>query len=197
MGKGHHGKDKEMIYDTEYFKKIDEEETLQAKRLYDILNDMYAPWSVIDWGCATGLYLLPFVKTSYTVGIEIADAAIALAPPLLRIEKKDMTKETETTKCALAMCLEVIEHIDEQYEDIVIENITKSSDRLIISIAAEWQTGEGHVNSKPKEYWIRKFYDHGFIVNELDTTRIKEHMLNGYHLGWLTNNVMVLQRVKE
>ena len=203
----------EKVYTKEYFEKIQQEEGLQAFRLERILYDLYKPRSVIDWGCANGLYLEPFMTENgcEVLGIENASVAIEMRHPDIRIIKADMTQSISLTpvnmqpvgvdlsapanKFDMALCIEVLEHIEEKYAKVAIENICRSSDRLVVSIAREWQTGLGHVNLKPIEYWIQKFGWHGFRVDNTTTLDVRERMGDGYHLGWLTNNLLILEKI--
>jgi hypothetical protein len=202
----------EEVYTKGYFEKIEEEEALQASRLERILYALYKPKSVIDWGCASGLYLEPFMENGCEVlGIENSPVAIEMRHPDIRIIRSDMTQaihltpmtmkpvgidvSAPVTKFDMALCIEVLEHIDEQYSKVAIENVCRSSDRLVVSIAREWQQGPGHLNLKPIEYWIQKFGWQGFRVDNRATLDVRERMGDGYHLGWLTNNLLILEKI--
>lgn len=203
------------IYTKEYFEKIQQEESLQAFRLERILYDLYKPKSVIDWGCANGLYLEPFMTENgcKVLGIENSPVAIEMKHPDITVLQADMTEKVFlmpmikkgqplgvgegliNVKFDMALCIEVLEHIEEPYAKVAIANLCSSSDRLVVSIAREWQTGPGHVNLKPIEYWIQKFGWNGFRVDNKTTLDVRERMGDGYHLGWLTNNLLILERV--
>lgn len=187
------------IYSKEYFDKINQEEFHQAQRLADILFGKYQPAYVVDWGCATGLYLHPFtMKGCKVLGIEKSPIAILQSPADVRIVHMDMTQPMVNLqtlkKYDLAICLEVLEHIEEEYADVAVGNIARSSDRLILSIAGPNQPGPGHVNLQNKEYWLDKFGLHGFELNTQTTAEIVNEMKKGYHMGWLVNNLMVLEK---
>jgi hypothetical protein len=204
------------IYTKEYFEKIQTEESLQAFRLERILYDLYKPRSVIDWGCANGLYLEPFMTEDgcEVLGIENSPVAIEMKHPDIRILQFDMTKKTfikvppvleddpaaqiigpDSKKYDMALCIEVLEHLEEKDANTAIDNICRSSDRLVVSVAREWQTGPGHLNLKPIEYWIQKFGWQGFRVDNTATLDVRERMGDGYHLGWITNNLLILEKV--
>ena len=46
----------------EDYKEIEKEEFLQARRLSELLIQTVNPVRVVDFGCATGLYLFPYWK---------------------------------------------------------------------------------------------------------------------------------------
>lgn len=187
------------IYTKEYFEKIQQEESLQAFRLERILYDLYKPKSVIDWGCANGLYLEPFMTEDgcEVLGIEKSPVAIEMRHPDIKIAQKDISTQLQLFdfRFDMALCIEVLEHLEEKDANIAIDNICGSSDRLVISIAREWQTGPGHINLKPIDWWIQKFAWKGFKVDNRMTLDVRERMGDGYHLGWLTNNLLILERV--
>ena len=202
----------EDVYTRGYFEKIQQEEGLQAFRLERILYDLYKPKSVIDWGCANGLYLEPFMTEDgcKVLGVENASVAIEMRHPDIQIIKADITQKISFTptklqpvggdpsvpvpKFDMALCIEVLEHLEEKDAKVAIDNICRSSDRLVVSIAREWQTGPGHLNLKPIEYWIQKFGWQGFRVDNRATLDVRERMGDGYHLGWLTNNLLILEK---
>ena len=201
------------IYTKEYFEKIQTEESLQAFRLERILYGLYKPRSVIDWGCANGLYLEPFMTEDgcEVLGIENSPVAIEMRHPDIRIIKADMTQKiilapvemqpvgidlsAPAIKFDMALCIEVLEHLEEKDAKVAISNLCSSSDRLVVSVAREWQTGPGHLNLKPIEYWIQKFGWQGFRVDNTATLDVRERMGDGYHLGWITNNLLILEKV--
>jgi hypothetical protein len=189
----------EEVYTKGYFEHIQQEEGLQAFRLERILYDLYRPKSVIDWGCANGLYLEPFMTEDgcEVFGIEKSGVAIEMRHPDVRIIQMDMTQKIDcpALRSDMALCIEVLEHLEEKDARVAIENICRSSDRLVVSIAREWQTGPGHLNLKPIEYWIQKFGWQGFRVDNRATLDIRERMGDGYHLGWLTNNLLILEKI--
>lgn len=202
----------EEVYTKEYFEHIQQEEGLQAFRLERILYDLYKPRTVIDWGCANGLYLEPFMTEDgcEVLGIDNSGIAIEMRNPDIRIIRSDMTQaihltpmtmkpvgidvSAPITKFDMALCIEVLEHLEEKDAKVAIENICRSSDRLVVSIAREWQTGPGHINLKPIEYWIQKFGWQGFRVDNKATLDVRERMGDGYHLGWITNNLLILEK---
>ncbi len=185
-------------YDLDYYKQINEEEGEQAKRLADLLIWKYNPRSVIDIGCATGLYLKPFLDKGIKVtGIDNAPEAIddkVLQIPRSSILLHDITKQPIKKQADIAICLEVLEHIPPEGAPRAIAHITETSDTVIFSAAQPGQGGVGHINCQPKEYWQGIFGASGFKRNEIDETYLKIIIASGYHMGWLINNLMVFKK---
>lgn len=189
-------------FTVEDFKQIDEEELRQAQRLYEILDRLYGPSEVFDVGCATGLYLEPFAKKGVKViGFEPEFKAISKAG-LNRISQDRVfpvgfLSTIYISEPDLVLCLEVLEHIPEEDAYRFIKKLCAYHAPIVFSAARPGQEGKGHINCQPKEYWEELFQNFGFErVHNIDRM-IVEYMQNGYHLGWLTQNLMVFERSVE
>jgi hypothetical protein len=66
-------------------------------------------------------------------------------------------------KWDLAICVEVGEHLPEQYADILVANLTKLSNQILFSAAIPGQDGENHLNLQWASWWADKFKYHGFL----------------------------------
>ena len=185
-------------YDVSYFQQINAEEGPQAERLADVLVWRYQPNSVLDIGCATGLYLEPFLDRGVDViGIDYSDAVIdtaVLKIPKDKIVITDITKRPIKQRADLTVCIEVMELIDEKYAEKSVNNIAKTSKTIFFTAAQPGQGGVGHVNCQPKVYWQAFFATNGFERDIKDEDYIRIIMQAGYHMGWLTNNLMVFKK---
>ena len=151
------------LYGVEYVKRIVEKEwryetiPLLVQRLWEA----FGPRSVIDFGCANGLHMKHFMEKGVEVmGIEGA-AAFAneiqknawYADYLIQDirEPFNMGKKYD-----LAICIEVLEHLEEKYAKIAVENICNHANQFFIT-ASDIPKGKVHINAKPKKYWIDMF----------------------------------------
>ena len=123
------------------------------------------PKSVIDVGCAIGDLVEYFLEKGLDAyGLEGTENII----PWLKISQwrlyfKDLRTEIDLgKKFDLVTCFEVFEHIEPEYADILLANLTGMSDRLLISAAPPGQGGHYHVNCQPMVYWIEKFDNLGY-----------------------------------
>jgi len=181
-----------------YYKSIEVQEKQQANRLAQILIETYNPKSVVDFGCATGLYLVPFkINGAFVLGFDKSRVALDFSEIPDHIEVTDIgQKVLSVHKVDLVICLETMEHIDPKNEAMALDNVCAPSDIVIFSAAFPGQGGEGHINCQPKEYWIERFRERGFIVDQNATDRIISFIKQGPHLGWLTINLMVMVRME-
>lgn len=184
------------MYNKRYFETIEKAEQIQAETLAQVLTDMYQPSSVVDVGCATGIYLWPFHYNGLiTVGYDSAPYAVknAVVPT---VESVDITKVIAVPqKFDLAICLEVLEHIDNDLCGGVIQNIVNMSDTVIFSAAQPGQKGTGHINCKPKRHWEMLFKVRGYERDQEAEKQILEYVTKQDHAEWFKNNLQVFKRV--
>lgn len=128
---------------------------------------------LIDIGCGRGTYLQylkeqGFKKLCGIEGFELNNFEFN------NIEIHDLTNEYKAPQKGNVICLEVFEHIPNQYEDMLIDNILNCLDgKLIISVATPGQGGTGHVNCQSNEYVIDKFKGRGLEFLEIETESIR------------------------
>jgi len=187
-------------YDTAYFKKINAEEGEQAERLANVLAWKYNPKSVLDIGCASGLYLKPFTDLGIKIhGVDYSEAAVddsVLQVPRSVIEVADITKQSVKSRADLTMSVEVLEHIPAAGAETAIKHIAQTSKLIFFTAAQPGQGGVGHVNCQPKQYWQELFAKQGFKRDIQDENYIRTIMASGYHMGWLINNLMIFKKSK-
>lgn len=128
--------------------------------------------SVIDFGCGIGSHLEGFQAAGVKVlkGYEVClKNAIKYIPENIEefISEYDATIPLENIiKYDCAMSIEVAEHIPIEKSDALIDNITRSASRLIVFTAAPpGQPGTGHINCQSKDFWVTKFKDRGWNLN--------------------------------
>ena len=151
-------------------------------------------------GCATGLYLKRFLETGIVVlGIDntpkVFEANVIPADNIIIFDiRKPFPSKKEFDLC---LCIEVAEHIEEEYADVLIDNLCKASKTIVFSAATPGQGGVGHVNCQPKEYWIEKFKKRGYVLEKTRTEKVINAIKEGYHMGWLTMNIAIFKKVAK
>lgn len=81
----------------------------------------------------------------------------------------------------LGMCIEVCEHIEEQYTDVFIQNLAELASQWFVTISS--QRGHTHYNVKPRKWWVKKFEEHGFYYDEGFIETFRRHC-GEPHGGW-------------
>ncbi len=139
-----------------------------AYTILKMIDNIIPIHSVIDFGCGSGAYLAAAQGLRENVqikGLDICDLDRSEFVPndavdIVNFENYIYNSEK---KYDIAISIEVAEHIDEEFSDIFVENLCRSSDMVLFSAAIRYQRGDGHVNCQYPSYWARKFTEHGFI----------------------------------
>lgn len=129
-------------------------------------NDV--PASLLDIGCGTGTWL----KAAQDIGVNEIAGVEGVETDTSHVNKEfislaDLTRPFDLKrKFDVALCLEVAEHLDEEFAETLIQSIVRHSDRVLFSAAAPKQLGQHHVNCQWPSYWQRLFNSHGFRCDD-------------------------------
>ena len=174
-------------------------EQVAANSLSIKLFDMFKPKKVIDVGCGSGLFLKPFSDRGCEIFGVDGDVTGGFLLDKSEFKQADLRKEQFFGEFDLAICLEVIEHLQPEYEDFLINTISKSSDIVVFSGAKPGQVGTNHYNCREKKYWIEKFKNLEYEISE-DTIYLLDFMRNleeFKNCPWLEDNIFVAVRNKN
>jgi hypothetical protein len=182
----------EEIYGPKFFARRDRLKW-RAEIVCKAVNDVFAPESVIDVGCGIGDYVHYFLNNLNIAasGIEGSEAA---RPYLVseRVLILDMRKQQNVRpRSDLVTCFEVLEHIEEEYSDIFIENLTRMSNRILLSAAPPGAGGHYHVNCQSKEYWMEKFMKFNYGYDSMLTHMIQEALKPWRHRKELYHDKLI------
>lgn len=184
------------MYSKDYYSIHDENSYKSATVILNQLSNYISPSSIIDWGCGSGTWCKAAIEiwNVSIIGIDQHDFdGYQMYISQSNYRKEDIRKEIWVNKVELAICVEVIEHIDEYYEDAVIDNICSCSDTILFSGALPFQGGTGHINEKPYSYWVKKFRERGYNLDD----RIRRDIWDNSDVEiWYRNNIMLLKKVK-
>lgn len=180
----------------EELKKWSKNEEASAHLLGEWLYNMFRPEFVIDIGCGSGIFLKPFALLGCDVfGVDGEKTGGAALEHKHQFEQRDLRLKQDLGTHDLAICLEVIEHLQPEYEDILIDNVARSANTIVFSGAKPGQVGTNHYNCQPKEYWIGKFNDRGFKLLGQPTKAIIEFMESKDEFRktpWLEENIFIV-----
>jgi len=180
-------------YSRSYYQAIEREEMPQACEIARKITQFYKPQSVIDLGCGTGMYLSNFIFVPKRLGVDISPVAFELHPEE-NLQVIDLSKPQEFEKYDVGICFEVLEHIDQQFADIAIDNICKASDKLILTAALPFQPGLNHVNCQPQKYWEDKLVARGYKRNYFNEYWLAQSVSTVPHTMWIIKNLMVFEK---
>jgi glycosyltransferase involved in cell wall biosynthesis len=175
---------------------IIQEETKCADHLADWISNYLKPASVFDIGCGPGIY----VESLRQRGIEAygadIDVRVRNKPYLMNSSVFDLDKSQQE----LVICFEMAEHISSDKNDMIVDcvyNKIAPNGLLIWSAAAIGQGGIGHINCQDRSFWQQKFIDKGLKYEEPLHNELLNHLVSGWHMGWLRNNCLVFSKPIE
>ena len=150
-----------------------------ANDFYNVIMELLAPKSVIDMGCGSGDLLAPFEKKGLDVlGI---DASIAIQD-YLKIKRANFIlldlREAHypLKKYDLAMAVEVGEHVEEEFADILVDNICRSGKTVLWTADSELRGGFYHPNPQKPDYWTSKFRERNYKLDSEMASRLIERI---------------------
>lgn len=154
--------------------------------------------SVADFGCGTGVYVAEFQSARIEAeGFEYSPMAREWARKEmgLKIHPFDLASFSSAgKKFDVGMSIEVAEHLREEAARRLVEICCDHAPVVLFSAGQPGQDGIGHVNLKPKSYWIRQFQRHNYELNERFTRAIAEDLRNNLERGlWVAENIGVYE----
>jgi len=164
------------------------DETLCVE-LYNYLKNH----SVIDLGCGGGQYTKYFKERNMTCNCFDGN------PHTPNITNNlcgvlDLTEEIDVGIYDYVLCLEVGEHIPEEYENTLIKNIHKSNKLgVVLSWGIVGQQGSGHINCRNNDY-IRNIFENMGYVSNVD---VEKKLRLSATYSWFHNTIMVFEKKSQ
>lgn len=188
------------LYNDEFFAWHKENTEYGEMKAGESLIKNYEIRSLVDFGCGIGGYLLGAYLggaqdvQGYEIGGDHAkkysDGTII---PYIHFFV-DITKPMTTKQYDIAMCIEVAEHVETKDSEQLVKNVTSASDLIIWSSAPPGQTGCGHINEQPEEFWIRLFENEGFQQDMSESLSLI-NLWRGDAPDYVINNLIVFRRI--
>lgn len=192
------------IYNDRYFRWHNDNARPYSIPSIQYVLSKYSISSMVDFGCGIGSYIEAAVKHGLddVKGYEYAIESAKKYTPL-HIQKYieygvDCTKKIHTKKYDCVISIEVAEHIIPTGSDMFVDNISNSvsNDGMIIFSAAQPnQRGSGHINCRPKEFWVDKFENHGLKINNPIYEDIKKSWGELSVPYYILNNFFILTKI--
>jgi SAM-dependent methyltransferase len=146
------------IYDKAYYDKfVEPTMAMSAEAIAQSITATFAPRSVIDVGCGTGLLLASLARRGVSVvGLEYSVAALELCRARgLDVRAFDIENEAPPPLVAdLVVSTEVAEHLPEACAGRYVDLLCRLSDTVVMSAAVPGSGGTDHTNEQPNQYWI-------------------------------------------
>ncbi len=187
------------VYDAAYFANVDKSSVPSARMMSASIVEEFAPRTVLDVGCGTGALLKALADRGVQgKGAELADAAIAVCRQRgLDVTRFDIERDDPAVLGSgydVVCSMEVAEHLPEHLADRYVAMLCQAGPVVVLTAAPPGQGGTDHVNEQPNSYWITKFEQVGFALNEETTARWRSTWAEQGVTWFFANNVMVFRR---
>lgn len=180
------------IYGSEFYNMITE--IIQdEEQIIPYVLERLKPTSIVDFGCGEGRWLAEAKRNNKNIKVLGLDGYYVRKDNLSISEDEflevDLRRKIELAdKYDLAISTEVAEHIEEEYVDVFLDNLTRASDCILFSAAVPGQGGEHHVNEQWQSYWVKKFKNQGY---EADFS-IRNHFWGNNSINtWRRQNILL------
>ena len=175
------------------YERIEAEEGPFAERLAQWIAETLAPQAALDIGCGPGTYVRALRRHG------IAAEGIDADPRVEGVEHVHQWSllDDPGLESELVLCLEVAEHIEPALGPAVAAAVAAAvlpGGMLIWTAAAPGQGGSGHINCQPRDHWLALLEGQGMVHSPAAEDSLRGFALNGYHLGWFPQNLIVLRR---
>lgn len=154
------------LYDAAFFQSLREGTRRSASEAVPLLIELFAPRSVVDIGCGTGLWAAAFRDRG------VSDIMAVDGPWVPETEREipsatflehDLTQPLLLDRTFdLALCLEAAEHLPPSAALPLVESLTALAPVVVFSAAIPFQSGEGHINEQWPSYWAKHFASCGY-----------------------------------
>ncbi len=170
-----------------------------AELVASALFQVFRPASLADLGCGCGVYGSLFAD----LGVKVISLDGVIPPAAnsfpVKIINRDLAAPFENIwgRFDLALCLEVAEHIPEEFTETFLKNLTAFSDRLVMSAAPPGQGGHHHVNEKPRRYWAEKLAGLGYAYNRKASGQVLKILeVSRPPYMWMANHIGVYEKAR-
>lgn len=165
------------LYGIDFYNGLAEIRQHNEAALWGAFAVLGRPGSFIDFGCGDG-WLVYTAKTAgvpVSVGVEVSEDVVKVAPPGTEIVVHDLTQPFYFGRpFGLVISWEVGEHLPEEAADTYANTLAQHTGAVLIFTAAQvGQGGYHHINCQQPEYWREKLENLGLAYSEGFTDQLK------------------------
>lgn len=150
--------------------------------------------SLFDFGCSSGYYLRYISDNTQDMNLIGVEPNISERNNYFdNIVSYDLAMPFSLGQKGSVMCLEVLEHIPQEFESSALDNIENHCDEyLFMSWAVPGQGGYGHFNEKHFVDVLPLFEARGFQLMVEETNEAKSVAV----IPWLKSNFAIFKKIK-
>ncbi len=184
------------LYDEEFYANRRNQVEPSAEAIMGHVLSLCHIESIVDFGCGTGTWMNAAQShgAKRVLGIE-GDwlKEEYLDRPGLEVHRHDLTEPLNIDrKFDLAISLEVGEHLPEERAQSFVEDICRTSTKVLFGAAIPEQGGVGHINEQWQSYWARLFSELDYKA--FDVIRPKIWSNSNIPLWYKQNTILYLHK---
>ncbi len=164
------------VHDAAFYREIHAGSKASAEVVTSFLSAVLGCRSVVDFGCGTGLWLRAFADLGVQdfMGVDGDHIDVdSLAIDGERFVARDLKKPVDLDRrFDLAICLEVAEHLPDESGGVLVDSLTRHSDRVLFSAGIPHQLGTGHISGRWPSAWVDAFGEKGYIPLDVVRPRV-------------------------
>jgi SAM-dependent methyltransferase len=163
------------IYDATYCEIVDRSVRQTMEVLAEQIVADYRPRTVLDAGCGAGALLASLRSRGVEgIGLEYSEPALRICRERgLTVYKFDIRTDvwSDAHQVDVAVSTEVAEHLPVACADRLVALLCGAADTVVFTAAPPGQGGTDHVNEQPPEYWIARFAEQRFGLDDTLTPK--------------------------
>jgi SAM-dependent methyltransferase len=173
-------------YDERFFEYANRVSARSADAVVPILVDALRPASVLDVGCARGVWLRKWQEAGVADVVGVDGDYIRqedLWIPSRCFVAGDLAEPIELgRRFDLVQSLEVAEHLTESRARSFVADLCRHADFVLFGAAPPGQGGENHINEQPYSYWQALFDAEGYDAYDYVRPRVlKRKEVTAWH----------------
>lgn len=186
------------IFDDEYFYFVDRTTVESADVVADSICAAYQPTSVWDVGCGTGA-LLECLRARGVrgQGLELAEAALAFCQTR-KLDVRPFNIVTDSLDDAgpadVVISMEVGAQLPPTAADRYVDLLCSLGSSIVFSSEIPGGGDRLSLNEQPHSYWIDKFEQRGYLLNQTRTSEWRDKWLAAKVATWFCRNVLIFER---
>lgn len=170
-----------------------------AKVILPFVIQNFNPKSILDVGCGTGTWLKVAKELGVSEVVGIDGDYVDRSVLLQNLDQNEFLAADLSfpfqldRQFDLLICLEVAEHLHEDFAENFIYSLSLHSDLILFSAAIPLQGGQNHLNEQAPSYWIKKFENSGYHVYD----PIRPLVWNSQEVDvWYKQNMFLFSRAE-
>jgi hypothetical protein len=193
----------ESVYDRAFFLEYGRANAAYAGACEVIAAELarrFAPRTAIDWGCGAGLHVGGLRRAGVeAVGVDAVLPDADLRDPDAVLVTGDLRRPIRRgsslpQRCDLALCIDVLEHLEDEDSAAALANIVTGASMVILSCAPPGQGGHHHVNERPRRYWVARMAELGWLYQRRESGALERTFLerrDQLPWSWMYHNLCV------